>query len=241
MRRLHPDPVDAPALETLYDAARSPRPDRPHVLVNMVASVDGAFAVEGSSKALASPGDQWVFHLLRSLPDVILVGAGTARTEGYGPPMVDAQRQTRRVANGQAAQPTIALVTRSVHLDLTSSLFTRHRPIVICPAGAATAELREVAEVIEAGDGEVDLTAALRQLRRQGVGIVLAEGGPSLNGELARRGLVDEFCLTVRSILAGGSSTGILGRMALPSPLTLELAQLLEDGGDLFCRYLVRS
>jgi hypothetical protein len=61
------------------------RDDRPFVRCNMISSLDGAIAVEGRSGALGGPADRRVFQVLRSLADVIVVGAGTAREEGYGP------------------------------------------------------------------------------------------------------------------------------------------------------------
>ena len=233
-------------LESSYDADREARPHRPFVLVNMVASADGAFAVEGRTRALSSPADHQVFHLLRSIPDVILVGAQTVRAEGYGPPEVSEDRQRRRVARGQQPQPTIAVVSRSLQLDLSSRLFTASRPIVICPADVPADrrdEVAAVAEVVQAGHGDVDLTAALAELRRRGTQVVLGEGGPTLNGDLARQGLIDELCLTIAPALVGGDlGAGILGRVRLAAPLPMTLAQvLLGHGGDLLCRYVVSN
>ncbi len=243
VRRLHPDFVDLDVdVESSYDDVRPPRDGRPYVLVNMVSSADGAIAVHGRTKEISSPADELVFHLLRSIPDVILVGAQTVRAERYGPPRVSGERQARRVARGQLPQPTIAVVTRSLQLDLSSSLFTESRPIVICPKDVDVTEVAEVADVVQAGDGDVDLTSALRRLGERGVEVVLCEGGPTLNGELARQGLIDELCLTVAPILVGGDlGTGVLGRTRLPMTLPLELAQVLEEGGNLLCRYKVKG
>ena len=36
-------------------------------------------------RAISSPADRFVFSLLRSQSDVVLVGAGTARAENYRP------------------------------------------------------------------------------------------------------------------------------------------------------------
>lgn len=171
---------------------------------------------------------------------MILAGAQTVRAEHYGPPRVSAERQARRVARGQLPQPTIAVVTRSLQLDLSSRLFTESRPIIICPADVDTTEVAEVADVVQAGEGEVDMTCALGQLRERGTQVVLCEGGPTLNGDLAGRGLIDELCLTIAPLFVGGDlGTGILGRARLPMTLPLELAHVLEEGGDLLCRYKV--
>ncbi len=241
MRRLYPQAGDVD-VESSYDDVRSPRDGRPYVVVNMVESADGAIAVDGRTKAMSSPADNQVFHLLRSIPDVILVGAQTVRAEGYGPPRISAERQARRVARGQASQPTIAVVSRSLELDLSSPLFTDSRAVVICPVDVDVTEVAAVADVVQAGMGDVDLPSALRQLRERGADIVLCEGGPTLNGGLARQGLIDELCLTIVPILAGGDlGTGILGRTRLAATVALQLVQILEEGGALLCRYRVTS
>jgi riboflavin-specific deaminase-like protein len=245
VRRVFPTAADLD-LESSYDADRPAGPLRPFVLVNMVASADGAFAVDGRTRALSSPADQQVFHLLRSVPDVILVGAQTVRAEHYGPPRLNEERQRRRVARGQQPQPTIAVVSRSLQLDLASPLFHESRPIVICPTDVPADRLRAVAavaDVVQAGEGDVTLAEALTELRRRGVEVVLCEGGPTLNGDLARQGLIDELCLTIAPALVGGDlGTGILGRVRLRAPLPMELTQvLIADDGDLLCRYTVRN
>ena len=52
----------------------------------MVSTVDGAATGEtGKSGSINNEPDHRVFHLLRELCDVVVVGAGTLRTEGYVP------------------------------------------------------------------------------------------------------------------------------------------------------------
>ena len=53
--------------------------------------------------------------------------------------------------------------------------------------------------MIVAGDDDVDLARAVAALGEQGAGTILAEGGPTLNGDLARAGLLDELCVTPRA------------------------------------------
>ena len=60
--------------------------DRFWVRANFVSSLDGAAqGTDYKSGSLSSTNDQRVFALLRSLCDLILVGAGTVRAEGYQP------------------------------------------------------------------------------------------------------------------------------------------------------------
>ena len=94
-----------------------------------------------------------------------------------------------------------------------------------------------VADVIIAGDRDVDLAAALGALAGRGYARVLAEGGPSLNGQLAAAGLLDELCLTVSPLLAGGEAKRILAGPALPSGPGWQIQSLCEQDGFLFLRY----
>ncbi|HEU5064238.1 MAG TPA: dihydrofolate reductase family protein [Solirubrobacterales bacterium] len=91
--------------------------------------------------------------------------------------------------------------------------------------------------VVESGPGgRVDLPALLRELRGEGVRALLCEGGPTLHGALQAAGLVDELFLTIAPKLSGGGAPRIL-EGELPEVVGLELAWLLEEGGELFARY----
>jgi riboflavin biosynthesis pyrimidine reductase len=218
--------------------------ERPGVRLVMIAGVDGAIAVEGTSGGLGGPADRRVYLTLRSLADIVLVAAGTVRAEGYGPPSLPAELAEARRARGQAPGPRIAVVSRSLDLDWRSSLFTEAdpdvRPIVLTGADAPAARraaAERVADVITAGSQGVDLAEALGAVGRLGAASVLAEGGPRLNGALAAAGLLDELCLTISPALAGGDAARILNGPPLAPPLSLRLRSLCEEDGFLFARY----
>jgi riboflavin biosynthesis pyrimidine reductase len=229
VRQLVPRFVDVvDVAEVVAAEARVPTGDRPWVVVNMIATVDGGTAVGGVSGPLGGPADKAVFAALRGVADIVLVAAGTARAEDYRP--------ARARADGSPG-PRIAVVTRSGALDPASRLFQAGAPLVItcaaCPPDRRAA-LEAVAEVVVAGDDDVDLEAALRALP---AAVVLCEGGPTLNGQLVAAGLVDEWCLTLSPLLAGGGSKRVaVGPDA--APLGLRLDRLLEDGGFAFLRYV---
>ena len=86
----------------------------------------------------------------------------------------------------------------------------------------------------------VDLTEAMRVLARRGVGIVLCEGGPSMNGGMVGLDLVDEWCVSLSPTLAGGESHRIVNT-APPVGRPLRLERILEGDGLLFLRYLRAS
>lgn len=211
------DPADA------YGAGDRPAPR--WVLVNMITSLDGATAVQGRSGALGGPADKRVFAAIRALADVILVGAGTARAENYGPPSSGAR---------------LAIVSASLHIDPEARIFRDgYRPIVVTHGAtdpARRAALEAIADVMVCGDRTVDLEAAIATFE----GVIVCEGGPSLNGELIAHDLVDELCLTVAPLLAGGDSPRVGHGPSPPAPVGFDLAHLLEEDGYLFTRWVRR-
>nr|WP_067704090.1 pyrimidine reductase family protein [Nocardia jejuensis] len=217
-------------------------PAAPYIRVNFVTSIDGAVSVDGRSGGLGTPADKRVFGLLRSLADVIVVGAGTARAENYGAAHTDSTLRTRLWHHGfggdpDGAAPRVAVVTSSAALDPTSRLFTDTgaRPIVITTSAAPAENKRALAEagaqVIEAGEATVSadrLRDALAELRLRRV---LCEGGPALFGDLITAGAVDELCLTVSPMLVAGTERRIaVSPNAMPTPMHCRHLVFAEDG-----------
>ena len=100
------------------------------------------------------------------------------------------------------------------------------------------------ADVIIGGEHEVTAAAAVGALAGLGYREILAEGGPHLLGQLAAAGLIDELCVTISPVLAGGPAGRIIqgpapapGRPAPAAPSRLTLAHVLADGDYLLCRY----
>jgi riboflavin biosynthesis pyrimidine reductase len=241
MRMLFPDAAEAIDPATVY--ADVPHHDRrPAVRLNMIVSVDGGTSWGGVSGALGGPADKALFSVLRSFADVILVAAGTARAERYGPATLPAVMQDARRQRGQTPVPPIAVVTRSCRLDWDTPFFTAalERPLVITVADAPERDrtrAAEVAEVIVAGEHDVDLSAAIGALGERGAHHVLAEGGPTLNGQLARAGLLDEVCLTLSPRLASGDAKRIISGSTLDDLVALRLHSVTEADDYLFLRY----
>ncbi len=237
------DPADVDPAVVYAAAARLPPPARPWVVVNMVASIDGATAVDGVSGPLGGPADARVFSAVRAIADVILAGRRTVAAERYRPPRTPEHLQEERVGRGQARRPRVAIVSASLRLDPTDALFTEaeEAPVVLTVAHAdpeRRAALEPVAEVVEAGADRVEPDAALAALAQRGARVVLSEGGPALNGQLVEADLVDEVCLTVSPALAGGDSTRLAAGLGAGTLRPCRLASALEEDGFLFLRYL---
>lgn len=242
MRMLWPTPLDDVTDDDLARLYGFPENlDRPWVQVNFVSSADGAVTLDERSEGLSHPADKRIFLLGRDLADVVLVGAGTARAEGYRGARTNPGRQARRRALGLSELPPIAVVTGSARLDPESALFTDMKvpPIIITTESAAEdrrAALAEAgADILIAGEQMIDLTAALKELGARGLRRIDCEGGPHLFGELIAEDLVDQLCLTVAPVLAGAGAGRIaMGRTASEAR-RLDLASiLLEDGFTMF-------
>ena len=231
------------ALAALY-AYPAARP-APWLRATMVASADGAATVDGRSGGLSGDADRLVFSVLRSLADIILVGAGTARAEGYRP--VRASEVWTELRDGRAPVPPIAVVTRKLDLNENAPLLAPAaegaRTIVLTSQAAPAARRAAVArhaDVVVAGPDAVSPAAAVAALAARGYRRVLVEGGPGLLGQVTAAGLLDELCVTFSPVLEGGRASRILAApQAGPGAATgLRLAHVLEDHGALLCRYL---
>lgn len=211
-----------------------------HLRANFVVSIDGAVELGGRSKLLGGPPDRAAFLAMRALADAVMVGAGTARVERYGPVTLDEQATARRINRGQQPLPPLVLVSRRGDLGAGERVFSGgSRPILLTTARAIRdrPELADLAEVIECGHEEVNLVAALDALAARGLRRVLCEGGPSLFGSLLGSGLVDELCISFSPLVAGAGPIRLSGDVPLAGPVRFRLAGLLEGDGMLIARY----
>jgi riboflavin biosynthesis pyrimidine reductase len=238
VNRLLPEPAGEVEAADAYAVPDDPR----HVRVNMVSSVDGAATLEGRVGTLTGPADQRLLLLLRALADVLVVGAGTVRAEGYGPLSVDPALAPLRQAAGQSVAPRLVVPSRSLDVDLDGAAFTEaiEPPLVVTTRQAPSERVRaaqEVAEVVVLGDEKVDLASMLDLLTERGARRILSEGGPSVLAGLLAADLVDELCLAVAPVVTCGGESRITSGPLLPAPLPLHLAQVAEGEEFLFLRY----
>ena len=195
--------------------------DRPWVMLNIVTSVDGATAVDGGSTPLSDDDDRALFHSLRRISDVIMVGSGTVMAEDYHP-------------DGR-----LAIVSGRLNLDPGKRVFSDpdQRPTVLGSVAADPARvetLRRVAEVVLLDD-----LSGANVVGQFGPGsIVLCEGGPTLNGSLFSDDVVDEINWTVSPLVAMGKSKRMAVGDALDPPARFRVARSWSGEQSLFLRYV---
>ena len=245
MRMLFPEPADVVDPAIVY-ADLPHHDDRPAVRLNMIVSVDGGTSWNGVSGALGGAADKALFSVLRARADVVLVASATMQGESYGPAVLAPEIQDARRARGQRPVPAIAVVTRSCQFDWSSPFFAdaTERPMVLTVESAPEANRASaaaVADVILAGEEDVDLARAVDELGSRGAEHVLAEGGPTLNGQLARAGLLDELCVSLSPLLASGDAKRIIAGSTLEELEPLDLRSVCEAEGYLFLRYRPRT
>jgi riboflavin-specific deaminase-like protein len=220
---IHPRP--------LLDA---PRADRPYLAINMVATLDGRAAVNGSAVGIGSPEDKHLMRELRAEADVVLHGAGTVRADPLSA-RVPPDLVQQRIAHGLPPQPLGAIITRSGNLpphhpyydSPTVIYITSDRPV---PVHARAVQVCRV----------TDVTDVVADLGRRGLKRILCEGGPTLNAALFRARLIDDVFLTIAPKLIGGKDPlTIVKGEEFDSTLGLHLRSLVELEGELFLQYRV--
>ena len=180
----------------------------------MITTPDGAIDADGRSGPLGGPADTARLLGLRERAAVVLVGAGTAKGEGYGAP---SRRDLR-----------IGVVTRSCDLDFSSPLFASGSGFVVTTLDAPQVPV----DSVRAGTGQVDLAGVIAQLPE---GLVHVEGGPSLNAALLDADLVDAINLTFSPHLVGARGPGI--SLAPHALRRFVLADVQQVEGFAFVRY----
>ncbi len=207
--------------EQLRKAYAAPR--RPWTRVLFVATADGATqGGDGLSKSISNEADNRVFHALRDLCDVIVVGAGTVREEEYEPnpkPLVVVSRSGQvpeSLQAGDLSQVFLATGSEAESLDEALALLG-DRVLVLGKEAPDLAQLRDA-------------------LVERGFTDILCEGGPSLAGDLWAQGLADELALTVVPRIVGGEHRRPV--QGADSDVELRLATVLMAEDTLITRWV---
>ena len=226
MRRLLPAPADdlGVATEELF-AFPALADGQAWVRGSFVSSLDGATTgPDGRSGSISSPADREIFPLLRRTSDVILVGAGTVRTESYHP----SRLPMAIVSANLSLTPDLPVVAERTESSaplvvITSQASARSAPV-----------LGPAVDILACGEDVVDLKAAVSNLSERGWNRIHCEGGARLLSSLLSAGLLDEILLTLSPTLMGGTAaTHLVDGVGL---VPLHFTQVLEQDGTVFLR-----
>ena len=237
----HEGVMDSEALALAYAYPRLSR-TQSWVRANFVSTLDGAATGDdGRSRSINTGADRDVFGLLRALADVIVIGAGTARIEGYRRAAVRAPWLGLR--EGRPANPTMAVVSRSGDVPpRLSQARADSGEVLLITCGRAGAEAIDLArgtlgekQVIVEGGENVDLAAAVDAMALRGLRRILCEGGPHLMRDLTASGRLDELCLTLAPTLVAGDRTRITAGASVTADLVPRL--LIESHGTILGRW----
>lgn len=229
-------PVDALEVQRGYQRGH---PDRPWLLGNFVATIDGATVVDGGSTAINDEDDMMMFHALRAVTDVIVVGAGTVRAENYGPVKFDTERRAARRDVGQAEVPRLVVISGSLGLDPDHRIFgdPSQRVTILTDDEAPEdrfVSLSQVADVVR-----LSSTGAREIVEYLGdEGILLCEGGASLMGHFVAARLLDEMALTISPLMVAGQSNRVAQGAGAKPPLQMRLDDLLFGDRCLLLRFV---
>lgn len=246
---------DTSSIDGLYLALElddAPGDERPFVYINMVASVDGKIAVEGSERGLGSDADKRLFYELRGRADAVLNGGTTARTSGSSPRVRPEDVRTWRIERNLPAHPIGVLITESGQVPFDGPFFTD--PTLRCVVFASRSIVASPLERLRAAGRPVHLIPGgvegigemLRVLRQQyDVRRLLCEGGGTVNAGMVRLGAADELFLTIAPKIVGGHDIPTIvegapfGRADMP-PLDLLFWQHHRPTGEVFTRWRFR-
>jgi riboflavin biosynthesis pyrimidine reductase len=231
------DRVDV--LEMLFAEKREPRDGKPWVMLNIVESIDGATAIDGSATGLNDADDRKLFLALRAVTDVVMNGAATVRAENLGPVRLSEDMKRRRLEAGMQGPPTMVVLSRSLSLDPGLRIFSdpERRPMVITDIDADPDRLEalgDVAEIVQIE--ELDGAGIIDAL--EDVSVILCEGGPTINSQLIESGFVDEVNLTISPVLALGDSKRVASGPAVHTPTAMRLDRTLLGDRSLFLRFV---
>ena len=184
--------------------------ERPFTFINSAMSADGKISTKKRKQVkISGKADFDRVDALRAGADAVMVGIGTVLADDPSLTVKSEERRKQRAAQGLDENPVRIVVDSMARIPLTADIFkkgTGKRIVVVSKSAPAdrVGSLKAKADVIVAGDSEVDLAEMARELKKRGIGRLMVEGGATLNWAMTRAGLVDEISAFVGNIIIGG-------------------------------------
>jgi 2,5-diamino-6-(ribosylamino)-4(3H)-pyrimidinone 5'-phosphate reductase len=219
--------------------------DRPFVHINVAATADGKIdTFERRGATISSQRDKERVDQLRAEADAVMVGGHTLHDEDPKLIVKSESLRAERLARGLSANPAKVGVSSRLHLKPDSNFLNGGAARIFLFTTSQTDEaqltmLRSCGAEIFIHEGKrVNLVSMLETLKNIGINRLMVEGGATINFELLRLGLVDEFTIYVAPLIFGGekaptiaAGSGLVRSDAIP--LKLVESQAWDDGGVL--------
>ena len=212
-------------------------------MLNMIASSNGLATLDGLSGKLGGDEDREVFKTLRGMADFILVGLKTVLEERYNPPKLDNKLAAFRESSGKDRLPRVVVASNSLEIDPGIPLFASelYSPILVTSESSPLNKRQSLAkkyDIVLSGEERVDFMEAINALTEGKGGIVLVEGGPSINKQLVAADLFDELCITVSPFHSNDASGELVTTDKSYPDGDMEEARRIEVNDYIFYRYL---
>ena len=192
----------SPAVDTtqLIGAIR-PRSDRPYVVLKFAQTLDGRIATStGDARWISGEAERRISHALRAMCDAVLVGVGTV--------IQDDPQLTVRMVPG--VSPMRVVLDSTLRIGDAAKILEPDAPTVIVTTNRSQPDRRARlqahgvgVELVAPGPDGVDLTAALRGLRAEGVQSLLVEGGAKVITSMLSARVVDRLIVGVAPTIIG--------------------------------------
>jgi 2,5-diamino-6-(ribosylamino)-4(3H)-pyrimidinone 5'-phosphate reductase len=213
---------------------------KPRVILNAAMTLDGKIATKRGSSEISGKEDLLRVHRLRMDCEAIMVGINTV--------LVDDPRLTvHKFSADPTVNPVRVVVDSLARTPISSRILSEDAPTIIAVSKKAPPErlnkLGQHAKIMICGDEHVDLECLMGNLKSQGIGTLMLEGGSTLNFSMLSLGLVDEVRVCVAPMIVGGSEAKTLvdgeGMDYMSQAVKLKLINSYPLGDDLILEYEV--
>jgi riboflavin biosynthesis pyrimidine reductase len=238
--RLWPDPAAGLELDEAFaDLASGTAEGRPWVATNMVTSVDGRAQLGGTAEGIGSRIDRRLMQVYRSAFDAVGSGSGTLMADDFYSRLSD-RYAGRRAAAGREPQPLALVVAGARRLPTDRRWFGYEDQRRIVAVGSTSPHAADEplpgVETWIASTEDPEPAWLLERLAAEGVGSLLLEGGPTLNGAFLAAGLLDEIFWTIGPRVIANQALPMIAPVEV-APVEAHLVSAHRHGDELFLRY----
>jgi diaminohydroxyphosphoribosylaminopyrimidine deaminase/5-amino-6-(5-phosphoribosylamino)uracil reductase len=195
----------------------------PLVTLKLAMTLDGQIAAaDRTSQWITGEEAREDAHRLRAESDIVVVGAGTMRTDD---PWLDV-----RLPGYTGRQPRPVVIAGQQSLPTTAAVLTRD-PLIFTPRRLDL----PCEQVVNETGGCVDLELVVKELGARGYVAALVEGGAKLAKSLVANGLCDQIVFYLGAKIGVGAGVAAFGgdfvTIGAAKPLHVESVAMV--GGDL--------